>query len=214
LTVVLFGAGGHGRAVLDVARRAGLKVLGFLDDAPLAPTFLGFPVLGGREVLAKLAHQAGTSVIVSIGDNRTRLAMAGHVVMQGLPLAAVTDPTAFLAPDAHLSPGSVLMPGSIVVTGSTIGQNVIINTAATVDHDCVVGDGVHVAPGVHLGGGVAVDSEVFIGIGATVAPGIRIGARSIIGAGTVVLRDVPAGVVMVGNPGRILRTLDEELIPR
>lgn len=82
------------------------------------------------------------------------------------------------------------------------GEGCIVNTGATVDHDCVLGDFVHVAPGVNLAGTVTVGDNVMIGIGASVVPGITIVAGATVGAGAVVIRDVPAGATVVGVPAR------------
>jgi sugar O-acyltransferase (sialic acid O-acetyltransferase NeuD family) len=184
---------------------------GFIDDAPHRSAVSGIPFLGGRDALVAIAKEPGISALVTIGDNRTRVAIAQFVVSLGMPLATAIDPGAFLGSDVQVCPGTVLMPGSIVITGSRIGQNAIVNTGATVDHDCLIGDGVHIAPGVHVAGGAVVERGAFIGIGACVAPGVRIGAHSIIGAGTVVIRDVSARIVAAGNPGRKVRTLNEEV---
>jgi acetyltransferase-like isoleucine patch superfamily enzyme len=83
-----------------------------------------------------------------------------------------------------------------------VGHNSIINTRASVDHDCVIGAHVHLAPGVTLSGGVTVGEGTHIGTGAVVIQGMTIGPRAIVGAGAVVVADVPAGAVVLGVPAR------------
>jgi acetyltransferase EpsM len=95
----------------------------------------------------------------------------------------------------------------IVNPAATIGENVILNTAASVDHDCVVADGAHIAPGVHLGGGVHIGRGAWVGIGATVRDHVTIGDECVIGAGAVVLQDIPARVVAYGVPARISKQI-------
>ena len=53
-----------------------------------------------------------------------------------------------------------------------------------------------------------VGDDVWIGAGAIVVSGVTVGSGSVIGAGAVVTRDVPPGVVVAGNPARVLRALD------
>jgi len=83
-----------------------------------------------------------------------------------------------------------------------IGELGIVNTRASIDHDCSLGDYVHVAPGVTLAGNVTVGDNVLLGVGSCVIPGLCIGDNSIVGAGSAVIRDVPSDVTVVGSPAR------------
>jgi maltose O-acetyltransferase len=56
---------------------------------------------------------------------------------------------------------------------------------------------------------VEIGSDVWVGGGAIILPGVRIGRRSVIGAGSVVSRDVPEGVFAAGNPCRVIRNITE-----
>jgi acetyltransferase-like isoleucine patch superfamily enzyme len=78
----------------------------------------------------------------------------------------------------------------------------IVNSGATIDHDCQCAEGVHVCPGAHLAGDVRVGARTWFGIGAVAKQGIRIGADVTVGAGAVCLRDVRDGVTVVGVPAR------------
>ncbi|KQX74268.1 MULTISPECIES: DapH/DapD/GlmU-related protein [Aeromicrobium] len=64
-------------------------------------------------------------------------------------------------------------------------------------------------PDLHLYGPIKVGDDVFIGVSAIIMPNVSIGNRSIIGAGSVVTRSVPAGEVWAGVPARRIRTIDE-----
>lgn len=108
-----------------------------------------------------------------------------------------------------------------------VGERVFVNFDCTI-LDCgpvTIGDGVQIASGVQLlaadhprepelraagselGRPVVIEDNVWLGAGAIVCPGVRVGRDSIVGAGSVVTRDVPAGVVAVGNPCRVIREL-------
>ena len=100
---------------------------------------------------------------------------------------------------------SIVVAGAVLNAESVIGQNVIINTLAGVDHECVIGDGAHIGPGAHLGGGCRVGRGTWIGIGACVKDRIAIGENSIVGAGAVVLNDIPSGVIAYGVPAKVVR---------
>jgi maltose O-acetyltransferase len=57
---------------------------------------------------------------------------------------------------------------------------------------------------------IQIGSDVWVGGGALILPGVRIGSRSVIGAGSVVTRDIPDGVFAAGNPCRVIKPLDEK----
>lgn len=200
----LFGASGHAKVVIDAIERVNQhRIAGLFDDAPerRGSTLLGYTVLGGREELLA-RHNMADGTIVSIGANDSRARIATWLAEQNITLVSVVHPGAHIAREVTIGPGSVVMAGCVVNSSTQVGCNVIINTSATVDHDCLIGDGVHIAPGCHLCGGVSVGSGVLVGAGTIVVPGVRIGAGATIGAGSTVLHDVPDGACVAGSPCR------------
>lgn len=102
--------------------------------------------------------------------------------------------------------GTVIFAAAVINAHSEIGRHGIVNTAAVIEHDCILEDFVHISPNVTLPGGVKVGEGTHIGIGACVIPGVKIGKWCVIGAGTVVIKNIPDFCTVVGNPGRILKT--------
>jgi sugar O-acyltransferase (sialic acid O-acetyltransferase NeuD family) len=204
--LIIIGAGGQGRVVLDILRAAGQPApLGFVDaDPALAGTSVdGVPVLGHPNQLPRLNAAA---CIVAIGDNRARQSYARMVLEHRLELASAIHPAATVSPAARIGRNIVIAAGAVAGTGASLADSVIINTNAVVEHDCTIGEAVHICPGTVLGGRVQVDEGAFIGLGARVIPCMRIGARAIVGAGAVVIADIPAGATAVGVPARLIRT--------
>lgn len=204
--LILLGASGHARVVLDTLRAAGqFQPVGFVDDnAQLhGTTIAGLPVLGAvadlpalRDRLQiKLAHAA-------VGHNATRLALASAALQAGLELATAVHPSAVVGSGVTLGAGSFLAPHAVVNCNSTLGRCVIVNTAASVDHDCTLRDGAFVGPGAHLAGHVTVGTAAFVGIGSAVREGVAIGDHAVLGAGSVVVHDIAPHVVAYGNPAR------------
>jgi acetyltransferase EpsM len=204
-TLYVFGASGHGKVVAEAARRGGrFQVRGFLDDdeALVGREWDGVPVVGGRDRLASL--QAGAEIALGVGDNRARSGVAWAVLAQGRHLATVIHPTAVVASGAWIGPGSYLGPNSVVHSDATVGRGCVVNSGAVVEHDCRLDDFVHLSPRSALGGAVRIGEGVHVGLGAVVLPGLNVGAWTILGAGAVLLRSLPAGVVAVGVPARCL----------
>lgn len=207
--LIIWGASGHAMVVADAAQLTGrYRVVGFIDDATKPSPLAGVPFLGGREHLAKQRERGVRHLIVAIGDWTIRLRLAEVAKSAGFELATVIHPHATIARDVNIGEGSVVMAGAVVNPGSQLGTNVIINTCASVDHQCVLHDGVQVAPGARLAGNVTVERGAFIGLGACVKEKLRIGAGAIVGAGAVVLRDVPAQTVVYGVPAKIARKVE------
>lgn len=110
-----------------------------------------------------------------------------------------------------------------------VGKNFYANFNLTVvdDADIYIGDNVMIAPNVVIATGthpvcpelremvyqynlpVHIGNRVWIGAGAIILPGVTIGDDSVIGAGSVVTKDIPSGVVAVGNPCRVIREISE-----
>jgi len=201
--VMLLGAGGHARVVVDILRCAGQRVGAIVGDArgdlPLAPNV---PVLQDDDEGLALALTEGMTFIVAIGNNARRRRVWEQFVAAGVPAARAVHPTSHLLGGACCDQGTVVCAGAIIGVGAAIGSDVIINTGAIVDHDCRVRHHSHIAPGVRLGGTVEIGEGVLVAIGATVLPGVTVGDEATIGAGAVVLRDVPPGATVVGVPAR------------
>jgi sugar O-acyltransferase (sialic acid O-acetyltransferase NeuD family) len=206
--VLIWGAGGHARVVADILRLRGMTLLGFVDDVNperKGEIFEDAQILGGREVLES-SRRRGTAVIIAIGDNDQRLQLALAVRELGLPVASAIHPSVIIASTARIGEGVVLCANAVVGPRGRVGDFAIVNTAGVVDHDCVLEEGAHVSVGVHMGGGARVGRASLVGIGATLLDGCVVGNRTIVGAGSVVVRDLPDEVVAYGVPARAMRS--------
>lgn len=206
--IIILGAGGHGRVVLDILLHAGQhQSVGFLDNnaALHGRRVDGLPVLGGTEQLGALRESGVTGAIVAIGDNGVRRGIAALVEREGLQLVNAVHPSAQLAASVTLGKGVVVAAGVLVCAHCQVGDLVILNTGCIVDHESMIGTAAHVCPGVRLAGHVTVESGAFIGIGATVVQNLRIGFEAVVGAGSVVIRDVDPMSTVVGVPARTVK---------
>jgi sugar O-acyltransferase (sialic acid O-acetyltransferase NeuD family) len=198
--IVVVGAGGHAKVVIATVEAAGGTVVSVLDDdrEKWEKSLLGHRVSGPIETGS---WPADVSFLLAIGHNQTRAAFAQ--LLPG-PFAVVIHPSAVVHPSVVLGAGTVVLAGSVIQPDARLGRHVIVNTRASIDHDCVLDDYVHVAPGVSLAGGVRLMSGVLMGINSGAIPGATVGAGSVIGAGGIVIGSVPDGVTAVGVPARPL----------
>jgi UDP-perosamine 4-acetyltransferase len=208
--VLLIGAGGHARVCLEALRDMGdLEVIGAVSADGTGVAGLGVPVLGMESDVYNITEsELYITLCVAIGDNATRSAVTRRLTESGQNITQAISRFAMISSTASCGDGVQLLPGAVVNAATELGAGTIVNTNASIDHDCQVGEFVHVAPGVAIGGGVTIGDLAFIGLGARVLPGLTIGAGAIVGAGAVVIADVPPGVTVVGVPARILRSPD------
>lgn len=198
-SVYVFGAGGHGKVVLDVLLSENKYVIkGILDDAPQSDSLFDIPI---KKNFNRKKLQA-RNCIVAIGDNAIRKRI---VTTLDTNFIMTIHPNAIVSKFAKIGPGTQIMAAAVVNPDAIIGNHCIINTGAIVEHDCKLEDYVHVAPNASLGGNVSVGEKSLIGIGATVIPNIKIGKNVSVGAGAVVLEDVPDNAIVVGVPARIIK---------
>lgn len=192
--LVIWGCGGHARVVADAARAMNVfDQTAFHDDDPATAT----------PSIAELSQAGFEEFIIAIGNNPIRALRFNEGLRTGLRPAICVHPTAWISPDASIGVGTVVMARAVIQSKARIGKNCIINTGAIVEHDCVIGDHTHLSPSTTLGGAVTVGEYVHMGIGAIAIPGSRIGDRTVIGAGAVVLREIPSDVTAFGVPARV-----------
>ena len=200
----IVGAGGHGKAVAEIAQLAQrYEQIFFLDDmAPVGSVGpLGLPVAGP---IGSVRSGKGKEYVVAIGSSVLREEIMGSLMREGCAMATLVHPSAVVSEDARLGVGTVVMAGAVVNPRAQVGKGCIINTAASIDHDTVVGDYAHISVGAHLAGGVAVGERSWIGIGAVVSNGVQIGSDCLVGAGGVVVKNLDVPGTYVGVPARII----------
>jgi len=212
--VILWGGTGQAKVARPIIEYYGSKVVAVFDDTPnLQPPFPDVPLYVGwagfQEWIQEHPWRADIGFCVAIGNPHGRVRVRFHerLIAEGLQAITLAHPSAQIAPNASIGEGCQLMAGAIVNPEARLGRQCIINTKASVDHECVLDDGVELAPGATLCGIVHLGINAWICAGATILPRTNIGADAIVGAGAVVIRDVPAGVTVVGVPAeRILHT--------
>ena len=202
--LLILGRGPHSAEMAEIVERINhaaptWNLLGFVspDGKGAGTERSGYPVLGGPEML-----DAYPSACV-VADNewpRTPELPEDRLV-------SLIDPSAFVSRTATIGAGTVLYPHCFVGLNARIGKRIFAISGCIINHDDVLEDYVVLASGVTLAGSVHVEQGCYLGQSATVRQYLRIGAGSTLGMGAVIIRNVPPGSVMVGNPARVLRTV-------
>lgn len=188
----IFGASGHGKAVIEIVESQD-KVEGVFDDDPSRQEVLGYKVSRLPEKI-----DLSASYFIAIGDNQVRKKVRYRISDQ-VAYGVLIHPSAMVSQRSVIGLGTVVMEGAIIKVDARVGDQVIVNTGASVDHDCKIGDFVHLAPRATLCGGASVGEGTIVGAGSVVIPGIKVGSWCKIGAGSVVTKDVPDGATWIGS---------------
>lgn len=203
LSIIVYGAGGHAKAVADALRANGYGISVFVDDVTPGregQIFCGAPVIAALPKTVVQGSGVAPMAMMAFGVNEARLTKARVATSLGYRFPVVVHPRAYVAPNASVGEGTVVCVNASIGPDARVGSHVIVNSAATVDHDCVVGDGVHVGPGAVIAGSVTLGEGTFIGAGAVVIDHVTVGKRCVVGAGAVVIRDVEDDQTVVGVP--------------
>jgi sugar O-acyltransferase (sialic acid O-acetyltransferase NeuD family) len=208
--LVIIGCGGFGRevfALVEALRAQGGSwvVEGFVDDAPSDLDLARVGELGSRVVGSVndlVARTSPFSAVVAIGSPQIRRAIVDKLSVAPVSWAVLVHPDTTIGTRVGLGAGSIVAPGARLSTNIVVGRHVHIDQNVTVGHDCDLGDYSRLNPQACISGSVVLQEQVLVGASATVLQGLRVAASSIIGAGAVVVRDVPASTVVKGVPAR------------
>lgn len=212
--LVLVGSGGLAREILQIALDLkddgeAWNLVGFLDDNPDAAgtSIHDLPVLGGTDWLA--SHPT-THVTIAIGAPMTKRKVASRIREAGAnPFATLIHPQAWVGRRVEIGLGSIICPGTMITTDIKIGDLVTLNLDCTVGHDAAIGNYATVAPSVNISGNVEIGEGCDLGTGSTIIQGKKVGHWTILGAGAVVVRDLPANVTAVGAPAKPIKERPE-----
>jgi len=203
--LLLFGAGGHCRSVIDSINKNDFSEIAIIDIAEMVGKNIFFiPVIGTENDVNNFFKQGFNKAFIafgSIGNPENRIKIYDKLKNIGFEFPLIADRTSIISNnDVTINEGTFIGKGVIVNTGAHIGSFSIINSGAIIDHDCKIGKFVHIATGVSLSGGVIIGDNTHIGTGSSVIQSITIGKNTIIGAGSTVVSDIADNVTAFGVP--------------
>lgn len=206
--IIIIGAGGFGREtaflVEEINRqRPCWNLLGFLDEdvTTHGRSFNGYSVIGG---LDWCLNHSNIAVACAIGDPRFRKKVVGILKQSDIQFPNLVHPNVVNYPGNSFKAGNIVHPGNIININVTVGNYVCFEMGSTIGHDVVIEDFVSIMPGANVAGNVVLEEGCFLGTGCSIIQGKRIGKWSIVGAGAVVIDDVPPYSTVVGVPARVV----------
>ena len=206
----IYGAGGLGRETLELARDIGAAKCGFADtffivDGESPKAVNGAEVLPPERFFRRFGPESAR-IVIAVGEPAARTQLRERIQSAGYRLATLIHPSAKVGAGVRLGEGTVVSYGCFVSCNVRTGLNVCIQPLASVGHDTVIGDDCVVSSHVSLAGACSVGFQTYIGMNVPVREHVRVGAQTIVGMGAVVQRDIPDGVVALGNPARVIKS--------
>ena len=187
--IAILGAGGHGKVAGDIAFLNGFRNIDFFDDNFLDIKNYPFKIIGNLSQFEKVSNQY-SFWFVAIGDNSMRKKIVLRFNKFKKNLANLIHPSSVISHFSKIDKGICIMANVVINSGSKVKKGAIINSSASIDHDCTISEFVHIAPNVTLCGNVFIEHGSLIGAGSTMHPGIKVGKNVKIGIGSKVFKDI------------------------
>jgi len=207
--LILIGGGGHCKVVISILKKLkNFEIVGIVDNYKVESLIEGIKIIGIDNDLKDFFKRGIKNALITVGsikNNSKRYKLFTLAKKIGYKFPIIVSPDAIVDESVRIDEGTVIMPGCILNIGTSFGKNCIINTGSIIEHDCKIRDHCHLAPGVHISGSVEIDELSFIGIGSTIIQGVKVGKNVTIGAGSVVIKDIPDNVIALGNPAKIVK---------
>lgn len=203
--LLLIGGGGHCKSVLDSALELNdYEIISIIDKKEnIGKSLMGISIIGCDDDLLTLFNKGYKYAFVtlgSVGNPGLRIKIFNQLIKIGFIIPTIVDLSAKVSEYSKIEQGVFIGKKSVVNAGTHINKAAIVNTGVIIEHDCQIGSFAHVSPGAVLGGGVHVEENAHVGLNATIKQQVTIGRNSIIGMGSVVLKDIQAGMLAYGNP--------------
>lgn len=207
--IIIYGAGNCGRKAVEVLfRQKRFVCRGFIDDTCAKNSVQEIPIIGSKRDLQELFNQGLKKAFVAIGNNNKRKELCEHLENIGFELVSLIDPSSFVSREAMIGKGVLIMPNVYVGHGSEIGNFTVCQANSIISHYVKIGTAVNISYGSIVSAYSSVGDFSRICIGAKIINKMVVGKSALVGAGSVVTKSVPSGVVTYGIPAKVIRKID------
>ena len=209
---VIIGAGKYGEVYLSFLSEAGFEIIGFLDDDPkeMGNFIQGIPVLGPTTLMDSIQEQYGIDgVFCPLGNNKLRVQFLKKARTLGLKTPNYIHPSVVISPNVKIGEGVYILLGSRIMPDTEVKDFTMISMGVNIAHHNILDEGVFLSTGCNFGASIHAKKYAYCGIGSTIMTGLNtLGEDCLIGAGAVVIKDVPDGAVVAGVPAKVLKYKD------
>ena len=207
--VLVIGTGAQAKYVADIfGDKSDFKIIGFVKDNDKDPGWIyhyGASLYENFDSIEQhIIQTRACKFIVANSCNKRKGKIVNKLLKYDIEFVNAVHPSAIISSTVEMGTNLIINANVVIQPFAKIGSGVMIHSGVIVEHDNVIEDFVNLAPGVKLSGWVTVKKGAYIYTGANVIPGITIGEDSIVGAGSVVLEDVPDNVTVAGVPAKII----------
>ncbi|MGN7479715.1 acetyltransferase [Solibacillus silvestris] len=212
--IIIIGTGGNSIDVAEIIEEISIlsnenkyEILGYLDDDEKIhqKNINGYSVLGGLSLAKQLPEEV--NFVFTIGSERSyknRLEIIRKIDIDTKRFINIIHPSARVSKSSILGIGNIIFPNVTICSNVIIGDFTIILSGSVINHDCILKNNNILASCVNLSGGVQVKESCYIGASASIRNGVILNQGTLVGMGSVVIKDTPENVIIVGNPSRIL----------
>ena len=200
--LLIIGGGGHAAALAEILIRQKKDIVGVVAPQLTAGhiLFQGMEHFINDDDILKFRIKDILLVngIGSMPYKSLREDVYNHFKELGYEFASVIADSALVSDYSTLECGVQVMNNCVVSIGSKVGENTIINTSTSIDHDCIIGAHCHLAPGATLSGQVVIGNNVHVATGVNVINNITIGHNTIVGVGANITKSIASNSIVYG----------------
>ncbi|MCF8296005.1 MAG: hypothetical protein K9J13_00550 [Saprospiraceae bacterium] len=208
--IIIWGSKNHARYTIDTIEKEDKYKIECLYDPTLNDDIevYGYHVFGIQKSFSEIVRSKDIfGGIIAIGDNWVRKLMYDEIVksIPDFKFVSIIHPNAQIGRNTIIGDGALIMAGVIVNTDAQVGKCCFLATKASLEHNCIMRDFSSISAGVITGGHTEIGELSALTLGVITFDHVKIGNQSVIGAASLVTRDIPDNVVAYGIPAKIVR---------